>query len=574
LATVKRDLGPGPEGGREAGQPLAADVTQQAPRWRRALDRPRALIRRNWIFSIALAVSLAPRAIAMLGFQPAVLFRMDTFDYLWDAEHLTPNVINPSGYSLFLWVLKPFHSLVLVAGLQHLMGLAVAVMVYALMRRYNVPTWIATLAAAPTLFDPAQILVEQFIMADLLATTLMVTALFLLLLRDKPSLWRVATVGLLMGASATVRPTTLPLIILIPAYLLIRRIGWQRAGAALVAGVLPVVAYMGWFDAVHGSFNMTNSNGLFLWSRTMSFANCAVIKPPADLQALCPNEQPGRLGNPVAADRPLPKNYLWDRATWEWKPPSHQFVPDIAAFTKANNDRALRFALKAIAAQPLAYAGVVAQETVEPLIHTNVLRFPANNIPNSIILTPGNLRYATAAVTAYNGYTPALKGIIRHRYGTQLVQPYTAIMAEYQQIVFLPGFLLGLIVLTGLAGILIPARRTAAALLLWISAVIIMVLPTAEHEYTYRYVIPAVPLVCMAAALMFREPLVFRRPKTAAVAAAPGAAGAAEAGPAAPPSPPPPASAPTPGAPNGAAAPPAAAAPADPPPGSTAPPSS
>ena len=36
-------------------------------------------------------------------------------------------------------------------------------------------------------------------------------------------------------------------------------------------------------------------------------------------------------------------------------------------------------------------------------------------------------------------------------------------------------------------------------------AVIILVLPTAEHEYTYRYVIPAVPLVCMAAALAFRR---------------------------------------------------------------------
>jgi hypothetical protein len=57
----------------------------------------------------------------------------------------------------------------------------------------------------------------------------------------------------------------------------------------------------------------------------------------------------------------------------------------------------------------------------------------------------------------------------------------------------------------GLAGILIPRRRTGAAALLWISAVIILALPTAEHEYTYRYVIPAVPLVCMAAALAFRR---------------------------------------------------------------------
>ena len=30
-----------------------------------------------------------------------------------------------------------------------------------------------------------------------------------------------------------------------------------------------------------------------------------------------------------------------------------------------------------------------------------------------------------------------------------------------------------------------------------------MVLPIAEHEYTYRYVLPAVPLACMTAALVF-----------------------------------------------------------------------
>jgi len=32
-----------------------------------------------------------------------------------------------------------------------------------------------------------------------------------------------------------------------------------------------------------------------------------------------------------------------------------------------------------------------------------------------------------------------------------------------------------------------------------------VVLPIAEHEYTYRYVIPAVPLACMAAALAFAD---------------------------------------------------------------------
>src|SRR5262245_66619861 len=101
----------------------------------------------------------------MLGYRPAMLFRLDTFDYLWGAVHLSPNVVNPSGYSVFLWLLRPFHSLLLVAALQHLIGLGVATMVYALARRYGLPAWGATLAAAPVLLDPAQILPGQCGMA-------------------------------------------------------------------------------------------------------------------------------------------------------------------------------------------------------------------------------------------------------------------------------------------------------------------------------------------------------------------------------------------------------------------------
>jgi hypothetical protein len=33
----------------------------------------------------------------------------------------------------------------------------------------------------------------------------------------------------------------------------------------------------------------------------------------------------------------------------------------------------------------------------------------------------------------------------------------------------------------------------------------VMILPAAEHEYAYRYVVPAVPLACLAAALAARN---------------------------------------------------------------------
>jgi hypothetical protein len=443
----------------------------------------------------------------MLGFGPAVLFRLDTYDYLWGAVHVSPNVVNPSGYSLFLWLLRPFHSIVLIAALQHVLGLGIAAMVYALVRRQGLPAWGATLAAAPVLFDPAQILVEHLVMADLLAMALVLGAFTLLLVPARPAAWRAAAAGLLIGASVTVRPTTLPLLLLVPLFLLLRRAGWRRAGASLLAGVMPVAGYVGWFAAVHGPVNLTNSNGLFLWSRTMSFANCAVIRPSADLRALCPDAQPGELSQPSPSRRPLPKRYLWNHRTWQWRGERSGFVPDTAAFTPANNARALRFAITAITAQPFGYLGVVAGETLQPFAGVNSMRFPAVQPRTSLGLNAANQRYAVASIVAYTGSTQGVAQDLGYYFGTRLRPPFAFLMNEYQHLVFLPGPVFALILLTGLAGLVLPRRRTAAAALLWVSAAVLMVLPIAEHEYTYRYVLPAVPLACIAAAIAVRRPV-------------------------------------------------------------------
>ena len=471
---------------------------------RRGVTGLPALVRRHRLFSAALALAVVPRVIAMLGYQPAILFKLDTYDYLWDAAHLQPNVVNPNGYSVFLWLLKPAHSLALVAGIQHVLGLAAAVAVYAIMRRFGAPAWVGTLAAITLLFDPATFLSEQLIMADLLAMVLMIMAFAVLLLRDQPSVPRVAVAGLLLGASAVVRPTTLPLIIFFGAYLLLRRAGWRRVLSVLAGGVLPLAVYLSWFAAVHGSFNFSNSNGLFLWSRTMSFANCSVIKPPADLVALCPAEQPRQRAIGVSAPRLLPKVYLWDHNAWMWRDePSTGVVPDVAAFTPANNQRALRFAIKAIESQPLSYAHVVAKDVATPFISKDVFPFPGPVQPRLTDMAPVNRAYALAAVQAYVGSTAGIGPYLGHPLGTRLAEPYAHLLRGYQKFIFVPGPLFALVVALGLAGIVLPRRRVGAAVLLWTSAVVTVVLPIAEHEYTYRYVIPAVPLACMAAALAF-----------------------------------------------------------------------
>src|SRR5262249_16243692 len=175
--------------------------------------------------------------------------------------------------------------------------------------------------------------------------------------------------GVLLGASSLVRPTALALIPLAAVYVLATRAGWRRAAAALAAGLLPVAGYAMWFFTAYGVFNLTNTPPPFLSSPTLSFANCAVIKPPPDLRPLCPDRNPGKPGklppDPYAFHTLLaqetPQDYLWSRRSWQWQPRPPGYESYEVAFTPAKNARAQRFAVRAIAAQPLGYATVVGE---------------------------------------------------------------------------------------------------------------------------------------------------------------------------------------------------------------------
>ena len=156
------------------------------------------------------------------------------------------------------------------------------------------------------------------------------------------------------------------------------------------------------------------------------------------------------------ASRPLPKRYLWDHQAWQWQPPSTGLVPDTAAFTKAKNDRAMSFAIHAIAAQPLAYLHVVAKDALHPFVGDSTLDFPAGQTSASG-LSKANLAYALAAVRGYTGNAAGIGPYLGHHYGYRLRQPFGRLMNDYQRVVLFPGPLFGLILIAGLAGILIPA---------------------------------------------------------------------------------------------------------------------
>ena len=142
-------------------------------------SRARALVRRHRPVAVALAAGAVLRAVAALGY-PGALWFSDSFVYIGDALRPQPDPARAVGYSFFLRALEPFHSLALVTGLQHLMGLGIAVMVYATALRHAVPPRWACAAALPVPLDGFEIEDEHMVMAETLFTFLAVLAMLLI----------------------------------------------------------------------------------------------------------------------------------------------------------------------------------------------------------------------------------------------------------------------------------------------------------------------------------------------------------------------------------------------------------
>jgi hypothetical protein len=455
----------------------------------------RSLPARIWsghrLFVIAAIPAVLLRADAELGYRWQAWFN-DSFLYVEDTVHFNLDPTRVSGYSVLLKILQPLHSYAFITILQHLMGLAVGVMIYALARhRFGAPAWLATLAAVPVLYDGYEIELEHLILSDA-AFLFVLTLATTLLLWDPagPSTRRSAVIGLLLGLGWALRSIGEPLFVLFVLYMIIRRFNWRKLVATVAAAAVPVLAYAGMFDLEHGQFAMSDATGIFLYSRVMTFAECPKVNVPADELWLCTTQAPDQ--------RVIAQNFIW-RST------AHTPLDRIAGapFTPLQNKLAEDFAIRAIEAQPLDYANAVWGDTWRVFGWTRqVFPNPQTYDEYEFLPTPTPIpSWDDAHLGRYNSYTAAY---VRANPETQVVNPFAAIISDYQKYVWLPGTLYGLILLAGLGGMVLAWRRLGGeALLPWAISLALIVVPAATAEFDYRYVLPAVPFACLAAVMAF-----------------------------------------------------------------------
>ncbi|MFI0351432.1 phospholipid carrier-dependent glycosyltransferase [Actinomadura sp. 9N407] len=477
-----------PRATRDAAERAAREATDDpVGRLRDRTVRLWALTRRNPLFAVILATAAMLRAITMLGYQPAMFFN-DSFDYLHVAMKPYPHPLRPDGYSFLLIILKPFHSFALVVGVQHLMGLAMGVMVYALLRRrFRLPRWGASLATVPFLLDAYQIQLEHLILSDTMFTFLVVCAVTVLLWHDRPT-WKIAAaLGLIIGVAWLTRSVGMPVLIGVMIYMLIRRTGWRMMAVTLAACALPVVAYAGWYKAENDKFTITESNGIFFYARVYKFADCHQMNPPVEEIPLCTE---------VGTRLPNSQDGIWNAASPLGRYPGERFSPE-------KNELANTFAKRAIMSQPGDYLKVIGYDFLR------VFRWERTVFPDKATYNQYEFGETSSKLPNWrmdNDNTAADEAMAyeQGQARTRVVEPFAGIMRFYQDHFYMRGTGVGVLLLIGLAGMGAMWRRLGGmAFLPWSLGTGLLLAPAATAEFDYRYVLPAIPLACLAAGMAF-----------------------------------------------------------------------
>jgi len=466
------------------------------------------LVLAHGLFALVLAAAVAVRRLAMLGY-PSVLWFGDSRTYLQGAIVLEPSYLRPSGYSIFLWLLRPAHSFTVVLTVQHAIGIALGVLVYAVVwraaraawpKRIWLPGLVATPFAAAVLLDGHLLHLGHMLMSDLLFTFWVTAAVAVVLWRRRMGWWTGALAGLLVSFAALTRSVGLPLLAVVLVCMAVRRAGWRAMTAATAACVLPVLGYMTWFHSVYGKFAMTGTDQIFLYGRTVDFADCSKLELPPEARLMCRDHL-----------EPHPQIAPAYRALWGVDSPFEQIVGGM--YNPVANELAGEFARTAIREQPGDYLRVILRDTFRAF-EWERKPYPTPWTAGSYEFREGaSLRRADAELAyIYGGHT----GVAR------VVEPYAGRIRDYQDTVYVRGPILGGMLLIGLVGMVVRIRRLGDPVLLpWAVGTALLVVPAATADFDYRYVLPALPFAAMAAGLAL-VPRPRRAESPAAESASPG----------------------------------------------------
>jgi hypothetical protein len=433
------------------------------------------------VFTTLLLAGIALRIVTFFAYRPALIY-YDSTRYIERMRDFGPGEVRPAGYAAFLNALPVDWELAVVPAVQHMLGLAIALILYALLTRLGVPRLWSALATAPVLLDGYQLNIEQYILSETLFELLVVAACAVLLWQRRPGPAAAGFAGLLIAAALLTRVSAIGVIAVALLALVFLRANWTRLAALAAAFIVPVAAYAVWYESEYGYYALSGYGGQFLYGRVAPFADCEGLDVPEQQRVLCPTEPP--------SERPTIGEYMWANdisPLYDLELGPDDRRPEIGG----------AFARRIILHQPLDYAEVVAEDVLHGFSPTKSRR--EGDLPVSrwqfqeyfpVFREPD-----TSEILNRDGYE---RGI-----ADETLAPFLRI---YQRYVFTTGPLLAIALLLGLLAALGLRRAResglrTAAFVFTLTALAVYVPSVAVSEFSWRYQLPLLVLLPPAGAL-------------------------------------------------------------------------
>ncbi len=452
-------------------------------------------VRRHWIFSLILAAGLALRIIVVIAYRPAIIY-VDTvtiyLNHLPNTHLLYANAPSPDplGYNmLLLQPLLAIGNLITVTVVQHLLGLAMAVAIYAVLVRRGAWKWLAALATAPVLLDAYQLEIEHTIMSDTLFEACLVGAFAALAWVARPGPISIGLAGLFLGAATVTRIVGAPLIAIFIIYLIIvlPKPSFKMLGTVLLglSFLIPILGYTLYMVNSPVQFDADNTKSSALYARAATFVNCSTLKMPDYERQLCPPE-------PLNA-RHSPDYY----AHTPTAPIFHVVLPPGKTLAQIESD----FAKRAITQQPFGLVKAVSRDAIR------AFTWDHSPLANPDAPTKRWQFQTTFPVYPYAVTLDTVKQLgAQFGGGPPTSVPWAAtFLRDYQMSVgYTPGPVTLLCLLLALVAVVGLGRRPAPLRLLtgvYLAGGIVVVGAADFYEFTWRYQLPGLVLIPVAGAL-------------------------------------------------------------------------
>ncbi|HEV2372307.1 MAG TPA: phospholipid carrier-dependent glycosyltransferase [Streptosporangiaceae bacterium] len=462
-----------------------------------------AMAREHWLLTAFLAVGLVLRVLTQVAYQPAILY-IDSIKYL--LGDYPGN--DPPGYNFALKPILLAGNLGVVAALQHLLGLAMAVTLYAVLLRRGSPRWLAALAVAPVLLDGYQLQIEQNIMPDVMFETLIVAGLAFLLWDTRPRLGLTAAGGFALGSSATARQ--IGEIFIVPALLFVLvtvtggwRLRLKHAATLCVAFAVPVllasyVNYVGISPHRFSHFSLAPYASGSVYGRAAAAADCATLVLPSYERPLCPTPWQQHQGP-------------------DWL--DHMAGSPVKKFTSSGHMGSV-FARHVLEQQPLRVAAAIAKSALT-LFAVDRNTSPGDTpiarwqFQDSFIQYPPyvTVQHGTIVFGEFSRHEQPVTTGTGAQFGSAsptVLRPLASFLRAYQLGGgYTPGPLLAFAAIAGLIGTALAIRRrrpaaervTSQACLLFSTCAVAVLLASDFFEFSWRYQLPALVTLPPAAAL-------------------------------------------------------------------------